>query len=676
MSDISIPGISSGGRFNTTQMIEDLMKVERIPVTRMEQRVERLQDERVIWNDIGRAANSLRESARALYGFQSPFNSRIGRSSDSSVLTADVTRAAQESMSRIEVRRLAGSDHFMSNSLDADTSVPEGTYGFRVGDQERSFRFRGGSMREFAEAVNRNAGEVVRARVVQNTRTTSVITFESQRTGEQNRLSFLDAAESFALESGLIAPGRDSQRQIPLADQALARWTLPLDRDAVTVSENTLTVRPGGELSLPVSPGFPVDGSTVIEFDVRVTDRSPAALTPPPPPPGPQIPDGPGVTLEDVTVPGERSRAVLPQMETPQPPRIVNDMQFLFAREGSASVPLPRLSDTTEFQTVRVPLADFVDRLDSLDIRNRNSHRDLEIRNVRIFDPTARDDFEPVNPIQVAADSIIALDGVEIVRDTNAIDDVIPGATINLHSVSTRPVTLNVEPDRELVKDGIITFIGHYNQLVRDINILTRSNTAVIDEVGFFSDEERETAMARLGALQGDTTLTQLRSRLQTDVMNPYETRAGRELSLLAQIGISTNASGFGGSFDASRMRGYLEIDERRLDSALRNDFAAVRDLFGFDTDGDFAVDTGVAFQVERSLAPYTQSGGVFAMRRQGIDTRVERTASDIDTYTRRLERTEQRLRTDFGRMEGAMQMLDDNQRALDQLGSPNNQRR
>ncbi|TVR30768.1 MAG: flagellar hook protein FliD [Spirochaetaceae bacterium] len=668
MSDISIPGISGGGRFNTREMIDDLMKVERIPVTRMEERVERFQDQRVIWNDVSRATAELRDSARALYGFQSPFNSRIARSSNDAVLTAEATRQSQEMTSRIEVRQLAGRDHFLSRSLDRETDVEAGSYGFRVGEDEITFNFRGGSLREFSDAVNRNAGELVRSRVVDNTRDTSVITFEAQRTGAEQRLSFTDDAADFALSAGIIEPGRDAQRAVAISDQTLTRWTQPLDRQAVQVSEGTLTVRPGGELSLPVRPAFEVHGNVMLEFEVRVTDRSPEALEPAPPPPGPQVPEGPDASLQDITVEGARSRALLPDLEEPEPPQIVDDMRFLFAREGTASVPLPELRDTAEFQTVRIPLSDYVDQIDALGIRNRNSHRDLEIRNVRVFDPDARDDFEPLNAVEVASDSIILVDGVEIVRDSNTIDDVIAGTTLNLHQASTQPVSLAVEPDRETIKDSIIRFAGHYNQLIRDINILTRTNPAVIEEIGYFTDEEREQAQARLGALQGDSTLNQLRSRMQTLIMNPYETRAGSQLSLLAQIGVSTNVSGFSGSMDASRMRGYLEIDENQLDAAIRNDLQAVRDLFGYDTDGDFAVDSGVAYQVERNLNPYVQSGGVFAMRRQGLDARVERTESDIDTYNRRLDRREQQLRVEFGRMEGAMQMLEDNQQSLDAL--------
>ena len=496
MSGISIPGISGGGRFNTTEMIDDLMKVERIPVTRMEDRVDRLQDQRVIWNDISRATGELRDSARALYGFQSPFNSRIARSSNESVLTAEATRQSQEMVSRIEVRQLAGRDHFLSRSLALDAEVPEGRYGFRVGDEELSFTFRGGSLREFSEAVNRNAGELVRTRVVQNTRDTSVITFESQRTGAEQRLTFLDDAIDFALESGVIEPGRDAQRNVSIADRTLARWTQPIDREAVRVSDETLMVRPGGEVSLPVRPSFPVDGNIMLEFEVRVTDRSAAALETPPPPPGPQVPAGPGVSLDDITIEGAPSRAVLPDVEDPEPPQIVDDMRFLFAREGTTSVPLPELRDNGEFSTVRLPLSEFVDQMDALDIRNRNTHRDLEIRNVRVFDPDARDEFEPLNAVELASDSVIAVDGVEIVRDSNTIDDVIPGTTLNLHQVSPQPVSLNVEPDRDSIKDGIINFVGHYNQLVRDINILTRANPALVDEIGYFSDEEREQALA------------------------------------------------------------------------------------------------------------------------------------------------------------------------------------
>ena len=280
----------------------------------------------------------------------------------------------------------------------------------------------------------------------------------------------------------------------------------------------------------------------------------------------------------------------------------------------------------------------------------------------------------PANAIETAQDARIRYSGVEIQRSSNEIDDLIPGVTLNLLRSSPEPVEVDVQPDRETAKDAVIEFVGYYNQVVRDINIYTRNERSLIDQIEYFSEEERSTMEERLGIFQGDSGLNQLRSRLQTIMMDPYDTGRDASFRLLAQIGISTNASGAGGGFNSSRLRGYLEISETALDQALAEDFESVGYLFGRDTDGDLAVDTGVAVALERYVAPYVQTGGIVAGRTDGLDTRIDQTQSRISRYNDRLEDYEQELRSDFGRMEGMMQQMEESSRALDRLGGPNNQ--
>ncbi len=175
----------------------------------------------------------------------------------------------------------------------------------------------------------------------------------------------------------------------------------------------------------------------------------------------------------------------------------------------------------------------------------------------------------------------------------------------------------------------------------------------------------------RLGILQGESSLNQLRSRMQTIMMDPYDTGLDSSYRLLAEIGISTNASGVGGGFDASRLRGYLEINEAVLDDALASDFESVGRLFGRDTDGDLVTDTGLAVALERYITPYAQTGGIIAGRTDGLDTRIDQTEERISRTNRRLEDYEQELRSDFGRMEGMMDQMEESSRALDRLGGP-----
>jgi len=96
-------------------------------------------------------------------------------------------------------------------------------------------------------------------------------------------------------------------------------------------------------------------------------------------------------------------------------------------------------------------------------------------------------------------------------------------------------------------------------------------------------------------------------------------------MAMLAQIGISTDARKAGSSqgYDASRLRGYLEIDEAVLDQALQSKLPAVKELFGRDTDGDLIVDAGFAYSLDTLIQPYVQTGGILALKTSGIDGRI-----------------------------------------------------
>jgi len=65
MSDIYIPGVRS--RFNSEQVVEDLMRLERIPRDRTASNIENLQIQKGYWQEVGRRISAVRDSARFLY---------------------------------------------------------------------------------------------------------------------------------------------------------------------------------------------------------------------------------------------------------------------------------------------------------------------------------------------------------------------------------------------------------------------------------------------------------------------------------------------------------------------------------------------------------------------------------------------------------------------------------
>ncbi|MBQ9622145.1 MAG: flagellar filament capping protein FliD, partial [Treponema sp.] len=123
-------------------------------------------------------------------------------------------------------------------------------------------------------------------------------------------------------------------------------------------------------------------------------------------------------------------------------------------------------------------------------------------------------------------------------------------------------------------------------------------------------------------------------------------------------IGISSRASGSTGGYVASQMRGYLEIDEKQLDKALDEHIDEIKNLFGYDSDGDLVVDSGIGYAIDKQLTSWVQSGGIIASKNSGIDTKIKASEANIRRLEGQLSSKEAKLRNKYGQMEGTLNNL------------------
>ena len=210
--------------------------------------------------------------------------------------------------------------------------------------------------------------------------------------------------------------------------------------------------------------------------------------------------------------------------------------------EGDGKVtPLPPLTDSADFQKIQIPIGELASTLDSLDLRNRNTYRTIEVKDISIFDKTQRGDYLPTNALSQAGDAVISMDGIDVKSGTNLIDDLIPGVTLTLKAPSDSPVDLAVKHDVEGIKKQVMGLVGSYNQIITDIDVLTRRDESIIRKRHVPHRGREKEGKGNTGAVLGDLSLQQLKDSMQNTMMNPYPTSLGRELSLLAQIGISTD---------------------------------------------------------------------------------------------------------------------------------------
>jgi flagellar hook-associated protein 2 len=213
--------------------------------------------------------------------------------------------------------------------------------------------------------------------------------------------------------------------------------------------------------------------------------------------------------------------------------------------------------------------------------------------------------------------------------------------------------------------------VGNYNRLAAEINVLTRNDDRVVQELSYLNADEQAEMRKKLGIFSAETSLGQFKNSMQQAVTGPYPTAAGQELALLAQIGISTDVRRAGSTtgYDASRMRGYLEIDEKALDAALAGRLPAIQQLFGSDTDGDLIIDSGVAYALDTLTKPYVETGGIVSLKTGTLDSKINQEQRRIATLDRQLEAKEATLKKQYGQIEGAFTRMERMSNSLDQLG-------
>ncbi len=669
MSDISIPGVSS--KYNTDKMIDAIMKAERAPLNRMEDRKETFSEQKKVWNQVNRKLTTLQQNARSLYSFENPFKEYVANSSAPEILSASADRNATKGIDEISVQQVAGNDAFRSRSLDSEFSVKAGTYAFQVGDQQVEFDFDGGDIEEFVRRLNRRGKGLIEAKLVNNTPDTRIMVIESTKTGADNRLNFLKDAQQLGVDTGLLARVATGERDIAINQESAAPFEASSLRGEFQIQAGNLVVPPGTSAQIRVTPPVQPGKNLQLELQVQIENLPEEEYQTPSPPPGPQLPSAGGVELEGVEVQNAPGEVETPPWEPPPEPQKIETLQVLSANENRQ---LPELKNTEEPQKLTIPLSDIGAPLQSIDVENRNTGRSITVNQARIINPEARGNYEPQFPVSTAQNAKLTVNGIPVERSDNNIEDVIPGVTLTPHMASDRPIELNVEPDKEAIKNGLIQFLGSYNQVLTEVNILTSNRESVIEEIGYFEDAEREEARERLGMFMGDTSFMQLKNRLQRIASAAYETSAGRELSMLNQMGISTNASGTSDTITRSRLRGYLEVDESQLDTAIDQHLPAIQELFGRDTDGDLVVDSGLAVEMTNFLNAYTRTGGLVDTRTASIDRQIDQTEEDINSMERRLEDKEVDLKRKFGQMESTLSDLEDSRESIQNFQQRNQQ--
>lgn len=685
MAGINIPGVTN--QYNTNETVEKLMQIERIPLTREQKTLDSYKAQQDAWRSVNRKMTELRDSVKTLYSFDNPFNNKITSSTEEYAITADATRKATYESFKVDVIQPATADRFLTSELDSDTKVPAGTYTYKINDKSITMRWKGGSLQDFSNALNRRGGELLKTRVIGASKGKKTLSIESQKTGSENRLTFEDDAKTFAESSGMIirvkpktiefGTNRNDYRNIQPETPEQER--LPqISAANLKISGENVVVPPRGGYALSIPETVLGTPGTHIQFAIKKQDATDITVALNKQESRPVFPDSGTATFKDVTIRNAPIDASLPpepeKKIKPLDPISTSDVLFVKMKDGSEKhISTPGLLSGEETK-IDISLNDYKN-IDSLVIKNRNTGISLSVTSVSALNPSENRGFVPQHAISSADDAIIKYEGITIRRPTNTIDDVVPEVTLNVFDKTEKTATIAVKPDVESAKEALITFVGKYNQSLAEINILSQNKPKIIEELDYLSSDEKKEKQEKLGMFSTDSSLTSLKSALQTAASANYKFDEDAKITMLSQIGIATNATNYSG-YTPSKLRGYLEIDEKKLDSELEKHLDDVRNMFGYDSDGDLIIDSGIGYKLDKQLTAYVQSGGVFAMKTSSLDARIKSSEQKIARLETQMDDKEAELRTKYGQMEGALNSLESQQNTIKNFSNSGNNNR
>ena len=677
MAGLNRPGVTD--QYNTNDTVEKLMKIERIPLTREQNQLESLKTEKNAWRDINTKLSSLRDNTKTLYSFENPFNSKLTSSTEEYAITAEANRSASLQSFKVDVIQAASSDRFLTDELENDFKVPVGTYTYKVGEKQITFNWKGGTLKDFSNAINKRGNNIIKSSIIGASAGKKSLLIEAVPTGKENRLIFEDDAKTFAFDSGMVDKIKSqtqtfasSQTEIlPVNkieyDEPVYMPPLSLTNTKYDEEKQTATVEPRGAYQVKVPEKILRDTDLHLQF--TITQKETEDITPEINKTllQPELPDAGTAEYGGIVISNNLSDTNLnlpPEPPAPLDPVKTNSILYAVMEDGSEKEIPYTPAENEKAAQIDVKLSEYPG-IKAIAVRNINTGTSYEISSFTALDPVKDLGYGPKHPVSTADDAIIKYEGITITRSSNKIDDVVPEITLNVHDKTEKTATISVKPDTEASKAAIIEFVGKYNQAVAELNILSQNKQEIIDELDYLTQDEREAEQKKLGLFQSDFSLTNIKSNMSSTLAARYLFSDTAEITMLSQLGIATNAGGYSGGYSQSKLRGYLEIDEKKLDDAIANHLDDIKMLFGYDSDGDLIIDTGIAYKLDKQISAYTQTGGILAMKTSSLDSKIKSSETKIAKLENQMAKKEADLRNKYSQMEGSLNSLEAQQNTI-----------
>ncbi|AAY90928.1 flagellar hook protein FliD [Pseudomonas protegens] len=213
----------------------------------------------------------------------------------------------------------------------------------------------------------------------------------------------------------------------------------------------------------------------------------------------------------------------------------------------------------------------------------------------------------------LAKDAVFSVDGMQLTSKTNTVTQAISGLKLNLVAPTTTPITVTVATNTEGLKTSIQKFVDAYNAVANGITTLTKPS---------LDDSGNPTIPAQL---TGDSLPRSILAAIRAPLS---ETGAGDKLTVLAQLGITTN-----------QKTGALDFDDKKFTAAMTDKKLGgeVQKLFTGD-----GTNPGLLERMTNAIKPFTQgvgsmTEGILTTRTKTLDITKKKLSDQQDALDRRV---------------------------------------
>ena len=237
--------------------------------------------------------------------------------------------------------------------------------------------------------------------------------------------------------------------------------------------------------------------------------------------------------------------------------------------------------------------------------------------------------------IQTATDAELTVNGVDFIRSSNQISDIIQGVTLNLIGTTDQTETISISRDTSLAKGNIMSFIAMFNEASSEFKNLTGSEND--------------------GPLRGDTIFRSIVNQLR-NIMVSESSSPGENINSLSSMGISIDRYG------------QLLYDEGKIDAALNKNYDEVIGLFSANINDQsrFSSDpAGIAGDIKNLIERVTASDGYLSTAQASLTESSAGYEQDLKDIDERMIKVEERYNRQFLAMQTIIEEMNSTKESL-----------